>query len=143
MVLVNGSEGIGTGYSTSVPNYSVREIVANLKRLIHNQEPEKMVSKHVYQGSLQNFGNLALYFVLSVFCLHFCFHSFAFLKIFSKYFGCTKYLSFIKTSVYSFSISPSRPLFLFLSFTLPLSSQPSLSLPLSSLPPSLPQDSLL
>ena len=28
MVLVNGSEGIGTGWSTFIPNYNPRDIVA-------------------------------------------------------------------------------------------------------------------
>jgi DNA topoisomerase II len=35
MVLVNGSEGIGTGWSSSVPTYNPRDIVANLKRKIN------------------------------------------------------------------------------------------------------------
>ncbi len=30
MVLVNGADGIGTGWSTSIPNYNPRDIVANL-----------------------------------------------------------------------------------------------------------------
>lgn len=30
MVLVNGSEGIGTGWSSFIPNYNPREIVQNL-----------------------------------------------------------------------------------------------------------------
>ena len=34
MVLVNGSEGIGTGYSTNIPCYNPDEIIANLKILI-------------------------------------------------------------------------------------------------------------
>ena len=34
MVLVNGAEGIGTGWSTKIPNYNPREIVANIKRLL-------------------------------------------------------------------------------------------------------------
>jgi len=34
MILVNGSEGIGTGYSTNIPCYNPDDIVANLKRLI-------------------------------------------------------------------------------------------------------------
>lgn len=38
MVLVNGSEGIGTGWSTFIPNYNPRDIIANLKRLL-NDEP--------------------------------------------------------------------------------------------------------
>ncbi|KAK1370431.1 DNA topoisomerase 2 [Heracleum sosnowskyi] len=38
MVLVNGSEGIGTGWSTYVPNYNPRDIIANIRRLL-NGEP--------------------------------------------------------------------------------------------------------
>jgi len=34
MILVNGSEGIGTGYSTNIPCYNPDDIIANLKRLI-------------------------------------------------------------------------------------------------------------
>lgn len=37
MVLVNGSEGIGTGWSTYVPNYNPRDIVANIMRLLKNE----------------------------------------------------------------------------------------------------------
>lgn len=37
MVLVNGSEGIGTGWSTFVPNYNPRDIVENIKRLIADE----------------------------------------------------------------------------------------------------------
>jgi len=36
MILVNGSEGIGTGYSTNIPCYNPDDIIANLKRLIDN-----------------------------------------------------------------------------------------------------------
>lgn len=43
MVLVNGAEGIGTGYSTFVPNFNVREIVANITRLMNDLEPLEMV----------------------------------------------------------------------------------------------------
>ena len=48
MVLVNGAEGIGTGWSTSIPNYSPRAIVANLQRLLQGQEVEPM--NPWYQG---------------------------------------------------------------------------------------------
>merc|ERR1719223_268909 len=37
MLLINGAEGIGTGWSTKVPNFSPYEIISNLKRLINNQ----------------------------------------------------------------------------------------------------------
>ncbi|CAH1789869.1 unnamed protein product [Owenia fusiformis] len=43
MVLVNGAEGIGTGWSTKIPNYDVREIVANIKRMMEGDEPLPMV----------------------------------------------------------------------------------------------------
>ena len=43
MVLVNGAEGIGTGWSTKVPNYDVKEIIANIRRMIVNEAPLPMV----------------------------------------------------------------------------------------------------
>ena len=42
MVLVNGSDGIGTGWSSSTPNFNPREIVENLRRMIRGEEPAKM-----------------------------------------------------------------------------------------------------
>ncbi|KIY93608.1 DNA topoisomerase II [Monoraphidium neglectum] len=42
MVLVNGAEGIGTGWSTYVPNFNPKEIVENLKRLLRGEAPEPM-----------------------------------------------------------------------------------------------------
>uniref|UniRef100_A0AC34QUD2 DNA topoisomerase 2 n=1 Tax=Panagrolaimus sp. JU765 TaxID=591449 RepID=A0AC34QUD2_9BILA len=39
-VLINGADGIGTGWSTHVPNFNPRDIVANIRRLI-NDEPQK------------------------------------------------------------------------------------------------------
>ena len=44
MVLVNGADGIGTGWSTKVHNYDIREIVRNLLRMIDGEEPRDMVS---------------------------------------------------------------------------------------------------
>lgn len=41
-VLINGAEGIGTGWSTSIPNYNPRDVVANLKRMLEGGEPEAM-----------------------------------------------------------------------------------------------------
>ncbi|KAI0228357.1 DNA topoisomerase 2-beta [Lamellibrachia satsuma] len=43
MVLVNGAEGIGTGWSTKIPNYNPREIVANIKRMLDGNDPEPML----------------------------------------------------------------------------------------------------
>jgi DNA topoisomerase-2 len=42
MALVNGSEGIGTGWSSTIPNYNPMEIIANLKKMITGEEPEEM-----------------------------------------------------------------------------------------------------
>eukprot|EP00058_Branchiostoma_floridae_P013136 XP_002598624.1 hypothetical protein BRAFLDRAFT_67020 [Branchiostoma floridae] len=42
MVLVNGAEGIGTGWSTKVPNYDVREIINNMLRMIDGKDPLPM-----------------------------------------------------------------------------------------------------
>ncbi|KAK3082863.1 hypothetical protein FSP39_007418 [Pinctada imbricata] len=39
MVLVNGADGIGTGWSTKIPNHDVREIVNNLKRMLDGLDP--------------------------------------------------------------------------------------------------------
>ncbi|CAJ0747567.1 10101_t:CDS:2 [Entrophospora sp. SA101] len=38
MVLVNGTEGIGTGWSTSIPNFNPRDIIHNLRRKINGEE---------------------------------------------------------------------------------------------------------
>ena len=43
MVLVNGSEGIGTGWSSSVPNYNPADIMANLRRLMKGEPQVPMV----------------------------------------------------------------------------------------------------
>ena len=37
MVLINGSEGIGTGYSTSIPNYNPIDIVNYIKSKLHGE----------------------------------------------------------------------------------------------------------
>ena len=47
LVLVNGCEGIGTGWSSFVPNYDPRLIIENIRRLIKGEETIKM-SPHYY-----------------------------------------------------------------------------------------------
>jgi DNA topoisomerase-2 len=42
MILVNGCEGIGTGYSTYIPPYNPKEIIENLYRIIDNKTPLEM-----------------------------------------------------------------------------------------------------
>eukprot|EP00929_Paragymnodinium_shiwhaense_P044865 TRINITY_DN22_c0_g2_i1.p1 TRINITY_DN22_c0_g2~~TRINITY_DN22_c0_g2_i1.p1 ORF type:complete len:1234 (-),score=417.26 TRINITY_DN22_c0_g2_i1:319-4020(-) len=44
MVLANGAEGIGTGWSTSLPNYNPRDIISALRRFIKKQPmPDELV----------------------------------------------------------------------------------------------------
>ncbi|KAK0637201.1 DNA topoisomerase [Bombardia bombarda] len=40
MVLINGADGIGTGWSTSIPNYHPIDVVNNLKRRMGRLDPE-------------------------------------------------------------------------------------------------------
>ncbi|XVE99509.1 hypothetical protein REPUB_Repub03eG0205100 [Reevesia pubescens] len=42
MVLFNGSEGIGTGWSSYVPNYNPKDIVTNVRRLLNGEQMEPM-----------------------------------------------------------------------------------------------------
>lgn len=42
-VLANGAEGIGTGWSTMVPNYNPRELVEQMRRLIRGEPLQTMV----------------------------------------------------------------------------------------------------
>ena len=43
MILVNGADGIGTGWSSSIPNYNPEDIVANLYRLMNGEDMEPMI----------------------------------------------------------------------------------------------------
>ena len=42
MVLVNGSEGIGVGWSSSVPCFNPLDIIKNIRHKIHDEEMEEM-----------------------------------------------------------------------------------------------------
>eukprot|EP01033_Poteriospumella_lacustris_P010996 gene10996-7824_t len=54
MALVNGCEGIGTGWSSSVPTFNPRELISNLKRMIQGDEPEEMLPWYRgFTGSVQ------------------------------------------------------------------------------------------
>lgn len=61
MVLVNGACGIGTGFSTSVPQYNPEDIARNLELLMDGEEPLPMVpwyrgfSGIIEQGQGTNF----------------------------------------------------------------------------------------
>ncbi|KAK1173443.1 DNA topoisomerase 2-beta-like isoform X2 [Acipenser oxyrinchus oxyrinchus] len=57
MVLVNGAEGIGTGWACKIPNYDPREIVNNINRLLDNQEPLPMLPSYKnFKGTIHELG---------------------------------------------------------------------------------------
>ncbi|XP_045766849.1 DNA topoisomerase 2-like isoform X1 [Maniola jurtina] len=58
MVLVNGAEGIGTGWSTKIPNYNPRDIVANLRRMLDGEDPVPMHPWYKnFRGTIEGFGD--------------------------------------------------------------------------------------
>ncbi|KAJ5292310.1 ubiquitin-conjugating enzyme E2 15 [Penicillium atrosanguineum] len=38
LILINGADGIGTGWSSSIPNYNPEDVVSNIKRLMKGEE---------------------------------------------------------------------------------------------------------
>lgn len=42
MILLNGADGIGTGWSSSIPNYNPEDIVDNLRRMMRGEEMKPM-----------------------------------------------------------------------------------------------------
>lgn len=42
MLLVNGAEGIGTGWMTKIANYNVRDIVKNIRAMLNGEDPTDM-----------------------------------------------------------------------------------------------------
>ncbi|KAI0978809.1 hypothetical protein GJ496_000179 [Pomphorhynchus laevis] len=54
MVLVNGSDGIGTGWSTKVPNYNPTDIIECLKLMIEGKEPKELLPFYRnFRGTIQ------------------------------------------------------------------------------------------
>jgi len=53
MVLVNGADGIGTGWSTNIPNYNPLDIIDNLRRMMDGEELHPMVPYYRnFRGSI-------------------------------------------------------------------------------------------
>ncbi|XP_053674889.1 DNA topoisomerase 2 [Anopheles nili] len=40
MLLINGAEGIGTGWATKIPNHNPRDVIANIRRMLNGEEPK-------------------------------------------------------------------------------------------------------
>ncbi|XP_077362448.1 DNA topoisomerase 2-beta isoform X2 [Festucalex cinctus] len=57
MVLVNGAEGIGTGWACKIPNYDPREIVNNISRMLNHQDPLAMLPRYKnFKGVIHELG---------------------------------------------------------------------------------------
>ncbi|XP_026548786.1 DNA topoisomerase 2-alpha-like, partial [Notechis scutatus] len=57
MVLINGAEGIGTGWSCKVPNYDIREVVNNIRRMLDGDEPLRMIPSYKnFKGTIDELG---------------------------------------------------------------------------------------
>lgn len=50
MVLVNGCEGIGTGYSTYIPSYNPKDIISNLIKMIDDEDFQPLPMKPYFKG---------------------------------------------------------------------------------------------
>ncbi|XP_061714729.1 DNA topoisomerase 2 [Cydia pomonella] len=58
MLLVNGAEGIGTGWSTKIPQYNPRDIVENIRLLLDGDEPKPMHPWYKnFKGHVEGFGD--------------------------------------------------------------------------------------
>lgn len=63
MVLINGTQGIGTGYSTNIPCFNPKDIIDNLNRLIQGNELKNMIPWYRgYKGKIieENTGNFTM-----------------------------------------------------------------------------------
>uniref|UniRef100_A0A4W6DEL5 DNA topoisomerase 2 n=1 Tax=Lates calcarifer TaxID=8187 RepID=A0A4W6DEL5_LATCA len=53
-VLVNGAEGIGTGWASKIPNYDIREIISNIYRMLDGEEPLPMLPSYKgFRGTIE------------------------------------------------------------------------------------------
>ncbi|CAE6454249.1 unnamed protein product [Rhizoctonia solani] len=58
VVLINGADGIGTGWSTSIPNYNPRDIVDNLRRLMNGEPQVPMLPWYRgFKGTIEKIGD--------------------------------------------------------------------------------------
>uniref|UniRef100_A0A3P8WAI5 DNA topoisomerase 2 n=1 Tax=Cynoglossus semilaevis TaxID=244447 RepID=A0A3P8WAI5_CYNSE len=57
LVLVNGAEGIGTGWACKIPNYDPREIVNSINRLLNHEDPLPMLPSYKnFKGIIHELG---------------------------------------------------------------------------------------
>ena len=55
LILVNGSDGIGTGWSSQIPNHCPREIIRHLRMMIAGETPPKLKPKYYgFTGTIED-----------------------------------------------------------------------------------------
>ncbi|KAM7370981.1 hypothetical protein PAMP_010487 [Pampus punctatissimus] len=58
LVLINGADGIGTGWASKMPNYDIREVVSNILRMLNGEEPLPMLPNYKgFRGTIEQLYN--------------------------------------------------------------------------------------
>jgi DNA topoisomerase-2 len=58
MILINGADGIGTGFSTFIPKYNIKDIITNIKRILTNEKPYKLTPWYnKFEGTIEKNGD--------------------------------------------------------------------------------------
>lgn len=58
MILVNGADGIGTGWRTKIPNYNPREILENIRLMLNGHEPKPLKPWYKnFKGTVESCGH--------------------------------------------------------------------------------------
>uniref|UniRef100_A0A182MCQ8 DNA topoisomerase 2 n=1 Tax=Anopheles culicifacies TaxID=139723 RepID=A0A182MCQ8_9DIPT len=57
MLLVNGADGIGTGWATKIPNHNPRDVIANIRRMLNGEEPKVLTPWYKnFRGVIESVG---------------------------------------------------------------------------------------
>lgn len=57
VILLNGASGIGTGFSTYVPNYAAKDVIANIRAMLRGREPAPMSPSWAgFKGTVEDVG---------------------------------------------------------------------------------------
>lgn len=55
-VLVNGADGIGTGWSTDIPNFNIKDIISNVRKLLKEEDMDVMTPYYEgFKGKIELF----------------------------------------------------------------------------------------
>uniref|UniRef100_A0A182MZ68 DNA topoisomerase 2 n=1 Tax=Anopheles dirus TaxID=7168 RepID=A0A182MZ68_9DIPT len=57
MLLINGADGIGTGWATKIPNHNPRDVIANIRRMLNGDEPKLLTPWYKnFRGVVESVG---------------------------------------------------------------------------------------